>query len=265
MYKGTKAFSLFALLATAAFLAAACNSLLPVRTKQDVEDLTALDEIKGPEIDYAKALKDGATVLTPEGESKVELVNIGDLELTSGKVIACDALVFYNAKPFTQNVPPGTYPVKLAVVELNKTKRNALAAIIFSNEPTVRWENARPDDQQDPEANELFAYGVDSGSGSFMDSERGREFLNFLGQSTPASKALDEQIVTELEKKRKAGSSDWAKVAAPGIEGSFFIFGSGEGDGAYTSFFGFDASGNVTILVTDFGIISLSTEQVAAN
>ncbi|MBX3243071.1 MAG: DUF4241 domain-containing protein [Acidobacteria bacterium] len=258
-------FWLVLIVATIALFINGCSSLVPVRTKQDVEDLTTLEEIKGPEIDYAKALKDGATVLTPEGEGKVELVSIGELELTSGKVIACDALVFYNAKPFTQKVPPGTYPVKLAVVESNKTKRNALAAIIFSNEPTVRWENARPETQLETEENEMFAYGVDSGSGSFMDYERGREFLKLLGQNTPASKALDDQIVTELEKKRKAGSSDWAKISAPGIKGSVFIFGSGEGDGAYTSFFGFDASGNVTTLVTDFGIIALSIEQEAAS
>ncbi|MBX3289646.1 MAG: DUF4241 domain-containing protein [Acidobacteria bacterium] len=234
-----------------------CGSLLPVRTKQDVEDLTALEEIKGPEIDYAAALKDGAAVMTVDGERTVKVVGIGEMDIHSGKVIACDPLVFFDAKPFSQNIIPGTYPVKLALIEVNGTRRNALAAIVFSEKPSVRWENAKPDETaQESEENEIFAYGVDSGTGSFLDSESGREFLQLLEKDTPAAKTLNDQILAELDKKRKTTGVDWAKVTVPGIKGSFFIFGSGEGDGAYASYFGFDESGNVTMLVTDFGIIS---------
>lgn len=234
-----------------------CGGLLPVRTKQDVEDLTALEEIKGPEIDYAEALKDGAAVMTVDGEKTVNVVSIGEMDIHSGKVIACDPLVFFNAMPFSQNITPGTYPVKLAVIDINGAKRNALATIVLSEKPPVRWENAKPDETaHETEENEIFAYGVDSGTGAFLDSESGREFLRLLGKDTPAAKNLNDQILAELDKKRKATGVDWAKVTAPGIKGSFFIFGSGEGDGAYASYFGFDESGNVTMLVTDFGIIS---------
>ncbi len=247
----------FPVLAAFIISLAGCGGLLPVRTKQDVEDLTALEEIKGPEIDYAEAFKDGTAVLTADGEKMVNVVSIGEMDIQSGKVIACDVLVFFNVKPFSQNIPPGTYPVKLAVLDTNGAKRNALAAIVFSEKPAVRWENAKPDQtEQESEENEVFAYGVDSGTGSFLDSESGREFLQLLGKDTPAAKALDDHIVTELTKTRKATGVDWAKITAPGIKGSFFIFGSGEGDGAYTSYFGFDETGNVTMLVTDFGIIS---------
>jgi Protein of unknown function (DUF4241) len=64
-------------------------------------------EVKYSLIDYNQYF--GGTILD---NTPLELFNLGELNLSTGKIIACDPLVcLYDTLPFTRTVQPGKYPV----------------------------------------------------------------------------------------------------------------------------------------------------------
>lgn len=114
----------------------------------------------------------------------------GDLVITSGRFVACDPWFCANASPFEAPlIEPGRYRVALEVARFsNEDQRIALAAVIFRHQLPVRWENARTADDtdkilafQDAEtarrlADAFVGYGVDSGTGCFLDAQTADAF-----------------------------------------------------------------------------------------
>jgi len=48
----------------------------------------------------------------------LELLSLGELNLTTGQIIACDPLVcLYDSLPFTRTVQPGKYPVTVCIAK----------------------------------------------------------------------------------------------------------------------------------------------------
>src|SRR5688500_15417555 len=108
------------------------------------------------------------------GDIVTREVVIGELNLPSGKVVACDGFVIdSNTPPFSLAVPPGKYPVVLTLARSRPgdDERVAYAAIRFAPAKPARWEMAvgAGNDPKSLKADEVFAYGVDSGTGCFMD------------------------------------------------------------------------------------------------
>src|SRR5579859_4795869 len=74
--------------------------------------------------------------------SALEYHNLGNLVVTSGKLLACDPYYCTDTEPFTARlIPIGQYPVIVSVAHIHKTdQRVALSAILFRDTPTVNWE-----------------------------------------------------------------------------------------------------------------------------
>src|SRR5688500_16282431 len=72
-------------------------------------------------IDNVRAAFAARAVDTPRGHVECFVRHAGDLILSTGRIVACDPLVFPEAEPFTIAVPPGTYPVMLAVARVSDT------------------------------------------------------------------------------------------------------------------------------------------------
>ena len=190
------------------------------------------------------------------GNSSGRFLNLhaGDLIIAEGRVAASDPFVEPDSPPFSQPVPNGSFPVRLAIARLDGgDERVAYARIDFSPAKTVRWEMAMLDEQDAGELeddDDFFGYGVDAGTGCFMGTAASRDLVKAM----EADQYFD-SIIKEMEKTYKHTRSwlEW-KPDPSGAE-NVICFSSGYGDGAYPSFFGFDAEGKVTALVTDFLIL----------
>lgn len=210
------------------------------------------------------------TASLADGTSRVETVpfktiGIGTLIIKSGRVCAADPFVFLtNTKPYMQAVPNGQFPVSLAVgfhpAGDVKDNRVAFARIDFSSAPVVRWSQALIEGQNlsDLKMGENFGYGVDAGTGSFFDPA-----------ASAAAETLLENDENAWEAWQRDGEANGPKVIGPYSfvlmlplgDVNAAMFHSGWGDGFYTSWFGFNAEGEVAALLTDFNTIDWSKSK----
>jgi hypothetical protein len=192
------------------------------------------------------ALKDGARA----GEAKLRHERIGDLILPSGKLVACDPFVTPEAEPLSLLLPRGTFPVVLSVAEIATDERVAFATIHFKPTTPVRWEMMATGDN-DPsklEPGEMFGYGVDSGTGCFMDALAGRA----LTQKMNDDSKFFETMMAEMDKTYRHTRS-WLNMRFG--DGNLIAFSSGFGDGLYATYAGLDSHGEVAVVITDFMVL----------
>lgn len=177
--------------------------------------------------------------------------DIGLLEVTTGQVVACDPMVMPDRNAFTQTVPNGRHPVSIAIARnRGGDERIAYTRLRFSDAAPVRWEMALLEGQDSAtlRGDEFFGYGVDAGTGCFMDRRAGQ----LLEARMQAEDDYYETIMEEMDK-TYAHTRSWADLRPdPSAPENVICFSSGWGDGSYPSFFGFDAEGKVAMLVTDF-------------
>lgn len=185
-----------------------------------------------------------------EGE-ELQAQEIGALSLPTGRIVANDPCCLFETEPFVQAVRPGRYAVRLFVLHANHDRRVAFAAVCFSEQLPRRFEMALTQGQEIGalEDDEFYGYGVDSGTGAFMDAATCAVYEKVAGTEdavfAPLDQALEESYVPTYS------------VANVPLEagGNIVAFSSGWGDGCYPSYWGFDEAGEVCCLVTDFCIV----------
>jgi len=197
---------------------------------------------------FERAFTPGTNLRDGKHELTIELIEIGHIFLPSGQMVACDPLTLWQANPFVQTVTVGRYPVTLSVARYpNQThKRVAMAKVTFRDHPALSWEMAvtASQDIAQLEMGEFYGYGVDSGTGSFLDAQA-LELLRAKGET------YHEMMIDELQKTDFL----WANLTLEMESGiNVVAFSSGYGDGAYPSSWGYDSNGEVVCLITDFGL-----------
>ena len=178
------------------------------------------------------------------------VADIGLLKIFEGKIIACDPLLCNNNLPFAAIFPIGQFPVQLAVAKINTDERVGFSRIKFSEENPKSWAIAVCEGQhiEDLGTDEIFGYGVDAGTGAFMDISGGKEFMKFLLEQQDNY----EIIIEEMEKTYK---DTWSWLLLDRNDCIVALFSSGWGDGFYATYIGYDSNGNICRLVTNFGVI----------
>ncbi|MBP2157642.1 MULTISPECIES: DUF4241 domain-containing protein [Asticcacaulis] len=208
------------------------------------------------------AFRPGFTTTLPDqqGSVGVQVVEAGRLKVTSGRIVAVDPFIYLDAEAFTFQVPPGDYPVRLAVAEVGKDHyRVALARVDFSDTPATRWEMALIPGQslKTLKDKEVYGYGVDAGTGAFGDVDAFR-WLNdrYKGATSSEYEDLSDSWISdgEVEGARHLPHL-FLLMPEAGPANNIAMFSSGWGDGFYTSWVGYAADGKVTALVTDFLVI----------
>lgn len=190
----------------------------------------------------------------------VEINNfeIGELILTSGKIVACDPVWLEPSEPFTVQIPPGRYPVILSVATAyeNLDRRVAGAMLKFSDKPPVNWELALVEGQdlKDLGPEEFFGYSVEGGAGSFMNLDvtpiLAEQIEEWVDKTDPKNYLAVEAVINDIL------DHHWARVELNSKTGANIIaFSSGFGDGAYPSYFGYAEDGVLCCLVTDFFVL----------
>lgn len=183
-------------------------------------------------------------------EREIVVTPIGELELPTGEIIACDPLTSDVETPaLSRRVKSGRYPVSIFEAQ----GRVSLAALRFKAGKPVRWELATVsgEDVAALEGDEVYGYSVDAGLGSFMDKiamklvageQENLKYGDYYGEVLATKFALNQDRF--LMHQPVAGNS--LNIA---------MFSSGWGDGSYPSFWGLDAAGEPVVLMTDFGVL----------
>lgn len=179
-------------------------------------------------------------------------IDIGKLHVINGQIIACDPLLFYENKPFDTLFPIGHFSVEIAVAKINTDERIGLSRIKFSETFPTRWTMAVTDDQDINKlsADDYFGYGVDSGTGCFMDTSGANEYLNYLQGSNNYTTMIDQM------QNNYRNTRSWFLWERSGF--NVAMFSAGWGDGLYASYIGYDKANSICRLVTDFGLLNWS-------
>ncbi|AZO13067.1 MULTISPECIES: DUF4241 domain-containing protein [unclassified Mesorhizobium] len=196
-------------------------------------------------------------------ERKITVTPIGDLELPTGEIIACDPLVTGDDWPaLDRKVKPGRYRVSLFEAQ----GRVAAAFLRFRPGVPVRWELATLPGQDVSTLNgdQVFGYPVDAGLGSFMDKTAMALMSAAQDKLKPDQNYYDDVLAAEF-----APNQDRFVMHHPvtGNPANIAMFWSGWGDGIYPSFWGLDAAGEPLVLMTDFEVLENADgrEGVQAN
>lgn len=189
-----------------------------------------------------------------EGIGELKAVEIGAIDFSTGEVIACDPFMFMD-KPLVKRVPVGKHTVLLNIIRFeNADERVAYGILQCSKNAIVSWEMAlQPnEDTSNLGDDEFYGYGVDTGTGGFMDQAVCERLKIYEVERYRQDN--DFNLYDEIEEEFDANYVPTHQSLVKEFEGigSVALFSSGYGDGVYPSFWGFDADGEVVCLVTDF-------------
>lgn len=200
---------------------------------------------------------------------EIETLEIGNLNLPSGKIVICDPLVYSDSKPLLKTVTPGKYPMRIYVAKTKDSgERYALAQLEFSKKKAIKWVLAIKENENIQELehdDSYFGFPVDAGLASFFDYKTGIEYQKFesdFEKRNPNSNIYDDFFEVEFKKNSKNKNNpdeigDWINFTFPNTELNIPMFQSGYGDGLYPAYWGIDDQGNVTSLVVDFFVLNL--------
>jgi hypothetical protein len=183
-------------------------------------------------------------------ERKIAVTPIGELDLPTGEIIACDPLTTGTDWPtLSRKVKPGRYPVSL----LEAQGRVAAAILRFRSGTPVRWELATlpGQDTSTLEGDQVFGYPVDTGLGSFMDKKAMVLMSEQQDKLETEQNYYDDVLAVEFE-------SNQDRLMHHPVAGNplnIAMFSSGWGDGIYPSFWGLNAAGEPLLLMTDFEVL----------
>lgn len=199
---------------------------------------------------------------------KMEVMEIGDVSLPSGKVVVRDPLVFLNSKqkPYFIATPKGNFPVTIAVVKSEDWgDRYAAVKVKFTNEKPVLYQEALIGNENldGVKEDDFFGFHVDAGLGCIADAEALPEFDKFIADLNVDN--IYDDYFAELfahsykenpNNQRDAG--DWINCTIPNTNYQIPMFASGFGDGSYPVYFAYDANGEICGLYIQFIDIELA-------
>ena len=198
---------------------------------------------------FETAFFEGTTMTQDSLKIRFYSVDIGMLNVESGKLIACDPIVMNDAKPFVQTFPSGKFPVQLSIAKIRDDERVAFSRIYFSDKPVVRWEFALDSGMKQIPIDGVYGYGVDGGIGLFIDAKANNEF-------TRLSKSDDELWSTVfVDLMEKNYRNTWQYILYSFQGHNLASFSTGYGDGHFGTYVGYDNDGQPCRLLTDFGLV----------
>ena len=187
----------------------------------------------------------------------IESFDAGKIELTSGKLVACDPLITNDMKPFQTLFPIGSH--KALIHKERDSNCIAYAEIQFSEKNVSEWILATTEGQNisDLKDEEIFGYPVESGMGCLMDADS-QDLLNKLEQLLFERKGDDFMGIYEeffhQHFFETNGAIDQFALLKPHEQkpNNILAFESGYGEGFYASYIGFDENKNPVKIITEF-------------
>lgn len=209
---------------------------------------------------FNEAFTQGFQLNTNEGRFVFQVQRLGMFKITSGSIVACDPFICDHAEPFAKQTPVGEFPIYLALAKTqNGDERVALAKISFAEKPISKWELAliKGQDPASLKKGHFFGYGVDSGTGSFMDAAAWKEYETRMKTE---NEKFSDFLIAEMEK-TYSHTRSWLVMNFP--SGTAALFSTGYGDGGYPTYWGYDSEGKLVAAITDFNVVTWEEKQSA--
>jgi len=192
----------------------------------------------------AELFRPGTRHVLDTGEPAVAATQLaGVLHMPTGRLLAVDPSWLYlgppsGVAPFTASVPPGDYPLTLALVVWSQT-RVAAAKLTVRDEPAASWEMAlRPG--QDPATlpeNHFFGVGVDTATIALFDA---------VALSTMVRRVEEEPTAFDIAERKRS-----VELVDPASSANVIAFETGWGDGSYPVWIGRTRDGSVACYLVD--------------
>lgn len=193
------------------------------------------------------------------GIMEVDTLEIGEVNLPTGEILACDPLVeLGEAKTYIQKTPVGKFPVKIAVVlSEDYGDRYACVKVEFSKNKPVVYELAvtgNEEEMDEAKEDEYYGFGVDAGMGCVADKKTQDEYVKYWkkleeeeGADNPYDDIFEELLEESFKKspKYQRDCGDWANFIIPNSDLNIPVFASGWGDGYYPCYFGYGEKGEL--------------------
>lgn len=181
---------------------------------------------------------------------------VGDITVPSGRVIAIDPISLEGAGDiFLQKIPSGSFPVYAYVLNVGPNDdRIALVELRISNNLVSNWKLAQTAEQIPPESLDDADYGyfVGGATGAFLSPESLMEIMS--PKLYPEGSSFYSEYLQPLLSKAEQPAAFLFKLPAnPDVDVA--IFETGDSDGIYPSYFGYDDDGSPVRLVTTFYMI----------
>lgn len=112
-------------------------------------------------------------------------------------------------------------------------------------------------DLRDLGPDEFFGYGVDAGTGCFVDASASGLFGPFDG--------TDDDVPLDAFYGPKSGNPLVVTLTEPSGQATLVAFASGWGDGVYPTWVGRDDDGQLAAFVTDFHVVPRGTETESSS
>lgn len=201
---------------------------------------------------------------TGGGEQQVvEVRQVGELALPTGRLVAADPFVIWpeDAEAFTEEVPPGSYPVTVSLVswvdgdgfpDLRQGYRVAAAKVTVSDEPAYSWRPAVVPGEHVPMLPVMpeFGYEVKSSTGAFFDLSAAAALDRLASDDEVGNCDLIDALGAV------GGGRGPANVIDPLTGLNVVAFSTGWGDGRYPTWVGRNTAGEAVSFVTDFFVIN---------
>lgn len=176
----------------------------------------------------------------------IESFDAGNIEISSGKIVACDPLITSEMQPFKINFPKGKFPI--TIHKERESNCVAYVEIKFEEAKILHWKLATTEGQnlEDLYENEIFGFPVESGMGCLMDFET-QQLLNDLEKKLYERKGDDFMgIYEEFFHEHffdENGAIDQYAILIPDDkkENNMIAFETGYGEGFYACYIGFGA------------------------
>ena len=188
----------------------------------------------------------------------LETYEVGKIHISSGKIVASDALISPDHSAFNQGFPKGDFQV--LVHKERESNCIAYAEIVFDkNQLAENWTLALCGDQnlEDLKEGEIFGYPVESGMGSFMDKDA-QNALNNLEQDLFHKKGADFMGIYEeffhahfFDEKRAIDQFAVLKPYDSKPE-NIVAFETGYGEGFYATYIGYSKDNQPVKLISEF-------------
>ena len=187
----------------------------------------------------------------------IETFEAGNINLPTGKIVACDPILTNDMKAFDINFPVGNFPI--LVHKERDSNCVAYVEIVFKEGLVEKWDLATTEDQNraDLKGEEIFGYPVESGMGCFMDLET-QDGLSQLEKKLFQRKGDDFMgIYEEFFHEHffdDGGAIDQFALLKPDEEkdGNIFAFETGYGEGFYATYLGLGKDGKPVKIITEF-------------
>lgn len=214
------------------------------------------------------AEKHEQTITTENGRRFTWVVDCGQLNLPSGKLVACDPFVFLQASDNRHVlVPPGRYPVSVTLADVSENLdrseiREAYATVRIADGSEVYRRSlplARDGESREPLDDDAFiGFGVDAGTACFVDDDA-------VANCMPADLDWNEGLFDNGRADSWFAQMDdpnhirfgLANITLPLAQNgeNIMIIHSGWGDGSYPVVGSFDANHQLLAVHIDFFVV----------